>query len=133
MKKTLLTVALLAVGALAASPALAAATPVATADIPNAFTFAGKSLPAGKYTVLVESAGGLVIVQNDATGKKEVAEYVTRLAMMDLPQPELVFDKVGDTLYLSEIRLTDEDGYQVPGATAKQHTHVRVKAQKKKA
>ena len=134
MKKALGTVALAAVGTLAAaSLAIAAARPLATADIPNPFTFAGKSLPAGKYTVMVESLGGLVILQNDATGKREAAEYVTRLAMTDLAQPELVFDKLGDTLYLSEIRLTDEDGYQVPGATMKEHTHVRVKAEKKKA
>jgi hypothetical protein len=109
----------------------AAARPILIADIANEFTVAGKALPAGKYAITIEDENAnLLGFQNEATGKKMVVEYMTRLAMRSTDQAELVFDKAGDSLYLSEIHLTDADGYFLPGAPAK-HTHVRVKVGKK--
>jgi hypothetical protein len=131
MKKYLLTLVALAVAALAGSTLLAAARPIVIADVPNAFTVAKQSLPAGKYTITLEDEStGMLGIRNDATGKKVMVESLTRLAMRNNDQAELVFDKVGDSLFLSEIHLTDEDGFFLPGAPSL-HTHVRLKAGKK--
>ncbi len=42
------------------------------------------------------------------------------------------FDKTGDKCYLSEIHLSDSDGYFLQGAPG-QHTHTKVKATHKKS
>ncbi len=58
-------------------------------------------------------------------------QSVTRLAMRSDGQPVIVLDKMGDKEYLSEIYPGDVDGYYFGGAPG-QHTHVSVKAAKKK-
>ena len=130
MKRYPITVAV-AVLALGAGTLFAAARSLLQADIPNAFTVAGDNLPAGRYQVALEEGAGenVLSLRNDATGKKVLVECVTRLARRDADQAELVFDKVGEQLYLSEIHLLDSDGYLLAGAP-KQHTHVRLEVAK---
>jgi hypothetical protein len=114
-----------------AGAVFAAGRPIADATIPFAFTVAGTSAPAGNYEILSEDAtvGGLMLQKTDG-GKPILVPFTTRLAMREGEQNTLVFDKVGDMYYLSEIHLSDSDGYFLPGAPGK-HTHTQVKAHKK--
>jgi hypothetical protein len=86
------------------------------------FKAAGKTLPAGKYKIYT-SQSKLLIRQLD--GKEELTlPYLTRLAAKE-GGPQVVFDKVGEDHFLSEIYLPGTDGYHLAGAPGK-HTHVKV-------
>lgn len=116
-----------------AGAAFAAAKPVADATISFGFSVAGTPAPAGRYEILLEDpVFGTLMVRNLDGGKPILVPFTTRLAMREGEQSALVFDKVGDKYYLSEIHLSDSDGYFLPGAPG-QHTHTQVKAYKKKS
>jgi hypothetical protein len=57
---------------------------------------------------------------------------LTRIAEPDPPASEakVVFDKVGDVYYLSEVWMPGSDGFLLM-ATKEKHTHVKVKAIRK--
>ncbi len=57
---------------------------------------------------------------------------ITRLAApeVSLVDAHLVFDKVGDTYYLSEVWMPGEDGFLLYAAKGK-HTHTLIKFHKK--
>ncbi len=99
---------------------------VAKIDFP--FKAAGKELPAGKYMIKLMDVGDLEIMNLD-TGKAIACSYLTRLASRDDGKALLVFDKVGDQYYLSEIFEADIDGFALKGVEQK-HTHVKVPASK---
>ena len=61
------------------------------------------------------------------TGKKTVVEYMTRIAPREDGNPVFVFDEVGGQHILSEIQLANSDGYLLPAAAKKPHTHKQVK------
>jgi hypothetical protein len=69
----------------------------------------------------------------DGTASVEVP-VITRLARQDHPGHDttesLVFDKVGDQSFLSEVWMLGEDGYLVRG-TAEEHHHTLVPAKHK--
>jgi len=130
MKKLLspLVVALALVGG--SSARVWAVEPLATGDIPFAFHAGGKTLPAGKYDILLENAQSNVLVVRDYGTKKTIfVPFTTRLAARNDDHAELIFDKDPNGLYLSEIFVGDSDGYFIPGAPGR-HTHEHVKATK---
>ena len=115
-----------------AGTAFAALSAIADASIPFGFSVGGNQEPAGKYEILTEDPTTNMLMLRNLDSKKSIlVPFTTRLAMREGDQDTLVFDKVGDKYYLSEIHLSDSDGYFVPGAPG-QHTHTQVKAQKKK-
>ena len=87
------------------------------ATIPHSFVVNNTTLPAGTYVITVpDTASDLnVLEMRSATGKTAVLfdtepVNVTRTAR----RTELVFDKIGDTYFLSRVFLTgDEGGNQV--------------------
>ena len=82
-----------------------------TVNIDFAFVAAGKEMPAGAYELEVDRA---TVVLRSAKGKASWIQMpaFTRLGRHDAdPDPELVFDKVGGKLLLSELWLPDRDGY----------------------
>src|SRR5512139_734509 len=112
--------------------ALAALRAIADATIPFGFSVAGNPEPAGKYEILMEDpTTNTLMLRNIDSRKSILVPFTTRLAMREGDQDSLVFDKAGDKYYLSEIHLSDSDGYFLPGAPG-QHTHTQVKAEKKK-
>jgi hypothetical protein len=133
MKKyvlSLLPMVLLLTGAGLAS---AAGRAVADAKVPFAFAVAGKEMPAGGYEIVQEDATlGTLLLRNMDSGKGVLVPYTTRLAMREGDQDQLVFDKVGEKCYLSEIHLSGADGYFLQGAKV-QHTHTQVKVNRKKS
>ncbi len=123
--------AVLALALTAAGPAAAQAT--LTFDAPAKFVAAGKTLDAGKYEVQF-SADRLALTLLPAKGAGVELPLVTRLAAPEKAPAEdrVVFDKVGDAYYLSEIWAGADDGYLVH-ATKEKHAHHVAKAQKKAA
>ncbi len=95
------------------------------ANIPFAFTAGGKVLPAGQYDVLTQPSGAPMRVRS-ADGKTAVlVTIVTRLAgaMHTTPKDShLIFDKVGENYFLSEVWIPGVDGYLL-SSTAQQHEH----------
>ncbi len=119
----------LALGAVSGGIA-AAAEPLATGDIPFAFSAAGNKLPAGRYEILLENEGGNVLLLRDYQAKKVVfVPFTTRLAPRVDESAELIFDKDANGLYLSEVFVGGSDGYLIPGAPG-QHTHEHVQVRK---
>lgn len=111
-----------------AVPARAQATRV-DGQVPFEFTVGNAQLPAGHYQVTLESPDrGVVTVKNLDTGKVAVVEYLTRIGSREDGKPVFVFDVVGSQHILSEIHLVGSDGYLLPGAAKKPHTHKQVKA-----
>ena len=100
------------------------------ADVPFKFMLSGKTYDAGKYELRVNNTEQ--VVELTAPGQKgSFVEAMTRLAEPEnkMTEARLVFDKVGDTAYLSEVWLPEQDGYLMFAAKGK-HTHHVVKLQR---
>jgi hypothetical protein len=95
------------------------------------FQVGDKVLPAGTYTIEQPAADALVL--RDAKGDMVRMDVIVRVAKLSPPLTEskVIFDKFGESYYISEIWLPDRDGFVV-GATKEVHTHHAVKIYKKK-
>jgi hypothetical protein len=91
----------------------------------------GKVMQAGKYDI--EQPTRELLIFRSVKGAAVEVPVITRLVqpLTPLVEPKVVFDKVGDKYYVSEVWLPDHDGFLVRG-TKKAHTHHTVKAVKKK-
>jgi len=103
---------LVGVGASLTSNAQIESNVTIKANVPYAFVVGDTTLPAGAYTIRV--ADGFnnrdVLVIKSATGKTAVffeTAPVTGKSPMD--KSELVFDKIGDTYFLSQVFLRGDD------------------------
>jgi hypothetical protein len=91
------------------------------ADVPFKFVAEGKTYDAGSYDLRILNNDELVEVR----GPSKIAGVVpvmTRLSDTGGGEPRLVFDKVGDTYYLSEVWLSHADGFLTYAAKGP-HTH----------
>ncbi len=95
---------------------------VAKIDFP--FKAGGTAFSPGKYLIKTLPIGDLAI-QNQETGKTVVCPYIARLAERDDMQGILIFDKVGEQYFLSEVYEPNTEGYVLRGAQGK-HTHVKI-------
>ena len=77
------------------------------ADIPYDFVVRDQTLPAGKYTFKVADDTNLNLLVLRSEGGKTAVFFQTLYVQANEPprQTELVFDKVGDTYFLSQIWL----------------------------
>lgn len=114
-----------------ATPSLGKNIPSQVMDAPFPFQVAGQTLPAGKYDI--EQPARDLLVFHPARGHVIEAPVLTRLAkpLTPLVEPMIIFDKVNDTYYISEVWLPGEDGFLL-GGIKEPHTHVAVKATTKK-
>lgn len=86
--------------------------------------------PAGQYAVSLNQ-DELVVSLEPVKGAANVAAVQTRLAEPDpASEAKVVFDKVGDLYYLSEVWMPGYDGFLLT-STQQKHTHVKVKMVKK--
>jgi len=117
--------------AVAAAPAVMAQDAV-TANVPVAFKAAGRSFAPGGYEFQINRNDDTVTVSSIKNVKAPTATVpvVCSLAMHQGQQAQVVFDKVGNDLILSEVWLPDSDGVLVHAEKSK-HTHHVVKAQRK--
>jgi hypothetical protein len=120
-----LAIATLAVAAFAGVAVARAET--TSFNIGFAFTAGGRALPAGRYQIEI-GASGPVLLRGDTKDSGVLLSVLTRLGPRDMKDvKELVFDKLGNKLVLSEIWLAGEDGYLLVG-TPEPHTHVVVRS-----
>jgi hypothetical protein len=86
------------------------------ADIPYAFTVMDRTLPAGKYTIKVlDSDEPNVLEISSADGRTSVLVNTEDTQSARTPdKTKLVFDKVGDQYFLSQVWIAgDESGSQL--------------------
>ena len=69
-----------------------------SAEVPFAFEAAGKSFPAGVYTVEPVS-GGVIMIHNAASGET-AAMMASPMTLVEIPKPGMVFDKSTDVATL---------------------------------
>jgi hypothetical protein len=120
-RRSLVVVALLALSVLATSlPAHAQSSDAKVGTtIPFGFVVGDTSLPAGEYRIVHQTHQMPALRIQSADGKVNMGlnpvERLARQHMGDAPAAgSLVFDKVGDKHYLSEVWMPGEDGYLLP-------------------
>ena len=103
-----------------------------TAKVDFSFDVPGKTLPAGAYVVSYDSSNPDVLVIRGSDSKAgAMVSFVTRLAQLEesADTARLVFDKVGNKSYLSEVWIPGEDSFLLIGTKGK-HSHVVVRGSK---
>jgi hypothetical protein len=101
----------------------------AVADIPFSFIAAGKTLPPGNYQFNPGKVPNEIVIRNNKTSESVMVPLLTRLSPKSEAEPVIVFDKVDNDHYFSELYLPGLDGYAVQGYKG-EHTHVQLKAKK---
>jgi hypothetical protein len=99
----------------------------AVAEVPFSFIAAGKTLPAGTYQFNPGKIPNEIVIRNNKTSESMMVPVVTRLSPKPESEPVIVFDKVDNDHYFSELYLPGLDGYAVQGYKG-EHTHVQLKA-----
>jgi hypothetical protein len=132
MNRRVVTLLVAMVFAFVVYPAVTYAQEGATADIGFQFVAAGKTMPPGNYILTANSDATAFTLASAGKGPGVIVAPMTRLAASEPPSSDtrFVFDKVGNTYFLSEVWLPGEDGYLFYAAKEK-HTHATVKGQKK--
>ncbi len=122
-------IALALVGIVGSSAAIAQEATIV--NLPFKFTVGSKVLNPGKYEVKL-SEDRTMITLTPEKGVAMMVPTITRLAMQQpINDGKVIFDKVGEDYYLSEVWLPDEDGFLVRD-TKQPHKHHTVNAEKKK-
>jgi hypothetical protein len=121
---------------LVARPSVSHAQTVTFITVDFPFVVEGKPAPAGTYVLrLNPDMSAFTLTQTDTPAPAETiaVETMTRLAAMHPPRgtAHAVFDKKGETYFLSEIWLPDEDGWLVY-PTSGLHSHRTVELRNKK-
>ena len=115
-----------AVLGLVATVALAQEPGTITFEIPYAFLVNGKEMPAGGYDLKVQRNSAAVLILVSLQTKERIyVQSLTRLADMGGAEPRIVFDKVENTYYLSEVHIPGIDGFHMQGAPG-EHFHARL-------
>ncbi len=97
-----------------------------TVNIKQPFKAGGKAYPAGHYKILAEDESDHINLLNLDKKTDDVIRFATRLSQREGEPGEVVFDKVDNELYLSEIYIIGMDGFFFQGAPGK-HKHLIVK------
>ncbi len=110
----------------------AVAQDVTVVNVPMKFTVGTKTMEPGRYELRLNDERTMVTMSPAAKGAGIVIPTITRLAVQQpIADGKIVFDKVGDMYYLSEIWLPTEDGFLVKD-TKQPHQHHIVSGEKKK-
>ena len=91
------------------------------ADVPFAFIVGKKTFPAGKYTFKrADDTNPEVLGISDNSGRRTIFFRADNAEANEYPsQTKLVFDKIGDQYFLSEIWTSDTNfGYRLPKTNA---------------
>lgn len=104
-----------------------AATPQLKAAIPFRFFVSGQEMPAGTYHFAEKSSANAVTVTDMQTKKTVMVPVITSISNASGETSAVIFDKVGEQYYLTELHIPGADGFLFEGAHA-QHTHVSIPA-----
>ena len=94
-----------------------------TVNIKQPFKAGGKDYPAGRYRVLADPDSDHINFLNLDTKTDDEIKFSTRLSPKEGKWGEVIFDKVGNDLYLAEIYIVGMDGFFFEGAPGK-HRHL---------
>jgi hypothetical protein len=112
--KLFLTLCLVSLGATLTANAQIRSDSTIKANIPYSFVVNDTTLPAGRYVISVADAYGFdtsVLEIRSVNGKTTVLFETDPVTVPGLaPQTALVFDKIGDTYFLSKVFLKDYQG-----------------------
>ncbi len=93
-----------------------------TANVPFAFYVGKTELPAGRYEIYQPGDTALdLVIRNMETGRAILVPVLTQGIPNETGTAELVFKKVDDKPYLSEVLPRWSDGYELKGIHVK-HT-----------
>ncbi|HEY0722982.1 MAG TPA: hypothetical protein VGD41_03100 [Pyrinomonadaceae bacterium] len=83
-----------------------------TANIPYAFVVNNTTLPAGKYVVTVAETTDLRLLEIRSADNKLAVLFDTEPVNVNRTKrtSELVFDRIGDTYFLSQVFLSGDEG-----------------------
>ncbi len=97
-----------------------------TVDVSFKFSASGEMFTPGRYEIMADSQGAARLrIRSLPNGEVKFLNYMTRLSGRSDNKPQLVFDREGDTAYLTEIYLPGMDGYYLKGAPG-EHKHTTV-------
>jgi hypothetical protein len=102
-----------------------------TVTIKQPFKAGGKDFPAGHYRILADEDSDHVNLRNLDKKTDDAIRFTTRLSPREGQSGEVVFDKVENDLYLTEIYIIGMDGFFFQGAPGK-HKHLVVREDKLK-
>ena len=94
-----------------------------TVNINEPFKAGDKNYPAGRYTIVADSDLDYVNLVNLDKKTDDKIKIDNRLSPKEGSWGEVVFDKVGNDLYLAEIYIVGMDGFYFKGAPGK-HKHL---------
>ncbi len=98
-----------------------------TVDVSFQFTAAGETFSPGRYEITTDpQSAARLRIRNLPNGEVKFLNYMTRLAVRTDDKPQLVFDKEGNTAYLTEIYFPGMDGYYLKGAPG-EHKHTTIR------
>lgn len=101
-----------------------------TFESPFAFVVGGKEMPAGLYELELQwKSQEFMVLRNPRAGESIIVRSIARLGDRGGAEPHVVFDKVQETYYLSEVHIPGADGFQLPGAPG-EHAHARLVARR---
>lgn len=118
------------VACLCGAHSVAYAQDLLTSNIPFKFTVGNKTLEPGKYQLRANDSEEAIEIHGPG---KNVDSMIVMTRLSSAPrggsEGSLVFDKVGDQYFLSEMWVPGTDGYLLYAAKGK-HTHEKVPLQK---
>jgi hypothetical protein len=97
-----------------------------TVTINQPFKAAGKSYPAGHYRILADPDSDHINLLNLDRNTDDAIKFITRLSPREGQSGEVVFDKIDNDLFLTEIYIIGMDGFFFQ-ATPGKHKHLIVK------
>lgn len=85
-----------------------------------------KEYPPGRYRILADDEGDHIDLENLDRKTGDQIKFNTRLSPKVGDWGEIVFDKIGNDLYLSEVYIVGMDGFYFHGAPGK-HKHLVIR------
>ena len=82
------------------------------ANIPYSFVVNNTTLPAGAYVIRVAGSSDLSVLEIQSANGKTTVFFYTQAVIVpgSAPETALVFDKIGDTYFLSKVFLKNYEG-----------------------
>jgi len=94
-----------------------------TVNIKQPFKAGGKDYPPGRYRVLADPDSDHIDLLNLDKKTDDEIKCISRLSSKEGKWGEVIFDKVGDDLYLAEVYIVGMDGFFFEGFPGK-HKHM---------
>ena len=126
MKRSIVGVLVAVVAILAVNVAVAQSP--TKVNVPFNFIVGQQAMPAGSYELQKVGDRATLIASADGAAKKIVLSY--HCESREMQDPKLVFDKIGDRYFLSQIWMTQsESGLQLPASKLEKEVRMSANAE----